>query len=88
MSGRKIAAYGLTEPSSGSDALSAKTHAQLSKDKKFYILNGEKQFISNGGWADVFTILAQIDKNKFSAFIVEKNTEGLTSRVRREKKWE
>ena len=78
LSGRKIAAYGLTEPSSGSDALSAKTHAQLSKDKKFYILNGEKQFISNGGWADVFTILAQIDKNKFSAFIVEKNTEGLT----------
>ena len=78
LSGKKIAAYGLTEPSSGSDALSAKTHAQLSKDKKFYILNGEKQFISNGGWADVFTILAQIDKNEFSAFIVEKDTEGLT----------
>ena len=78
LSGRKIAAYGLTEPSSGSDALSAKTHAQLSKDKEFYILNGEKQFISNGGWADVFTILAQIDKNEFSAFIVEKDTEGLT----------
>ena len=76
--GKKVAAYGLTEPSSGSDALSAKTHAQLSEDKKFYILNGEKQFISNGGWADVFTILAQIDKNKFSAFIVEKDTKGLT----------
>ena len=87
LSGKKIAAYGLTEPSSGSDALSAKTHAQLSKDKKFYILNGEKQFISNGGWADVFTILAQIDKNKFSAFIVEKNTEGLTVGSE-EKKWE
>ena len=52
-SGEWIAAYGLTEPSSGSDALSTKTTAFLSKDKKHYILNGEKQFVSNGGWADI-----------------------------------
>jgi alkylation response protein AidB-like acyl-CoA dehydrogenase len=78
MKGIKIAAYGLTEPSSGSDALSAKTSAVLSDDGKHYILNGEKQFISNGGWADVFTILAQVDGNKFSGFIVERETEGFT----------
>ena len=78
MKGIKIAAYGLTEPSSGSDALSAKTSAVLSDDGKYYILNGEKQFISNGGWADVFTILAQVDGNKFSGFIVERETEGFT----------
>lgn len=78
MSGEWIAAYGLTEPSSGSDALAAKTTAILSDDGKHYILNGEKQFISNGGWANIYTILAQIDGNKFSGFIVERDTEGLT----------
>ncbi len=78
MKGEKIAAYGLTEPSSGSDALSAKTSAVLSEDEKYYILNGEKQFISNGGWADVYTILVQVDGNKFSGFIVERGTEGFT----------
>jgi len=78
ISGEWIAAYGLTEPSSGSDALAAKTTATLSDDGKFYILNGEKQFISNGGWADVYTILAQADGNKFSGFIVERDTEGLS----------
>ena len=78
MSGEWIAAYGLTEPSSGSDALSAKTTAVLSEDGKHYILNGEKQFISNGGWADVYTILAQIDGNKFSGFIVDRDTEGFS----------
>ena len=78
MSGEWIAAYGLTEPSSGSDALSAKTTAVLSEDGKHYILNGEKQFISNGGWADVYTILAQIDGTKFSGFIVDRNTEGFS----------
>jgi len=71
-----IAAYALTEPTSGSDALSAKTNAVLSEDGKYYILNGEKQFVTNGNWATVFTVLAQIDGNKFSAFIVEKGTEG------------
>ena len=78
MSGEWIAAYGLTEPSSGSDALSAKTTAFLSEDKKHYILNGEKQFVSNGGWADIYTILAQVEGNKFSGFIVDRNTEGLS----------
>ena len=78
VSGNSLAAYGLTEPSAGSDALSAKTTAVLSDDEKYYILNGEKQFISNGGWADIYTILAQVDGNKFSGFIVEKNTEGFS----------
>ena len=78
ISGEWIAAYGLTEPSSGSDALSAETTAFLSEDKKYYILNGEKQFVSNGGWADIYTILAQVEGNKFSGFIVDRNTEGLS----------
>ena len=78
ISGEWIAAYGLTEPSSGSDALAAKTTATLSDDGAYYLLNGEKQFVSNGGWADVYTILAQVDGNKFSGFIVDRDTEGLT----------
>tara|TARA_B110000438_G_scaffold30528_1_gene29896 strand:- start:14 stop:1804 length:1791 start_codon:yes stop_codon:yes gene_type:complete len=78
MKGEWIGAYGLTEPSSGSDALSAKTTAVLSEDGKHYILNGEKQFISNGNWADIYTILAQVDGNKFSGFIVERETEGFS----------
>ena len=78
ISGEWIAAYGLTEPASGSDALSAKTTATLSEDGKHYILNGEKQFISNGGWADVYTILAQVDGNQFSGFIVDRDTIGLS----------
>ena len=78
MTGESISAYGLTEPSSGSDALSAKTTATLSEDGNYYLLNGEKQFISNGGWADVYTILAQVDGDKFSGFIVERDTEGFT----------
>ena len=78
ITGEWIAAYGLTEPSAGSDALSAKTTAFLSDDGSNYILNGEKQFISNGGWADVYTILAQVDGNKFSGFIVDRDTEGFT----------
>ena len=78
MSGESIAAYGLTEPSSGSDALSSKTSAVLSEDGTHYILNGEKQFVSNGGWADVYTILAQVDGNKFSGFIVDRNTKGFS----------
>ncbi len=71
-----IGAYGLTEPTSGSDALSAKTTARLSDDGKYYILNGQKQFITNGSWADVYIIFAQVDGSKFSAFIVERNFPG------------
>ena len=79
VSGNSLAAYGFTEPSAGSDALSARTTAVLSDDKKYYILNGEKQFISNGGWADIYTVLAQVDGNQFSGFIVEKDTEGFST---------
>lgn len=59
-SGKSIAAYCLTEPSSGSDVSSIQTRAELSPDKKHYILNGTKIWISNGGLADVFTIFAQV----------------------------
>jgi len=71
-------AYGLTEPNSGSDALSAKTTARLSEDGKFFILNGQKIWITNGGFADVYTVFAKIDGEKFSAFIVERGFEGFT----------
>ena len=71
-------AYGLTEPNSGSDALGAKTTAKLSEDGKYYSLNGQKCWITNGGFADVFTVFAKIDGDKFSCFIVEKGTEGFT----------
>ena len=76
MTGEWVGAYALTEPSAGSDALSGKTTAVLSDDGKHYILNGEKQFISNGSWADVFTVLVQVDGDKFSGFIVDRDTEG------------
>ena len=71
-------AYGLTEPNSGSDALGAKTTAKLSADGKNYILNGQKCWITNGGFADVYTVFAKIDGDKFSAFIVERGMEGFT----------
>jgi alkylation response protein AidB-like acyl-CoA dehydrogenase len=70
--------YGLTEPNSGSDALGAKTTATLSADGKFYLLNGQKCWITNGGFADVYTVFAKIDGDKFSAFIVERGFEGFT----------
>ncbi len=72
------ASYGLTEPNSGSDALSAKTGATLSKDGKYYLLNGQKCWITNGGFADVYTVFAKVDGDKFTAFIVEKDFEGFT----------
>jgi alkylation response protein AidB-like acyl-CoA dehydrogenase len=77
-SGEWKGAYGLTEPNSGSDALGAKTSAKLSDDGKYYSLNGQKCWITNGGFADVFTVFAKIDGDKFSCFIVEKGTEGFT----------
>lgn len=70
--------YGLTEPNSGSDALGAKTTAKLSEDGKYYLLNGQKVWITNGGFADVFTIFAKIDGDKFTCFIVERGFEGFT----------
>jgi len=78
VSGKLLCAYGLTEPSNGSDAVSAKTVAKLSEDGKHYILNGEKSFITNGSWAEVFTVFAQVDGDKFSAFLVDKDTEGFS----------
>lgn len=72
------AAYCLTEPGSGSDALAAKSHASLSADKKYYILNGQKIWISNAGFADVFIVFAQIDGDKFTGFVVDRNTNGIT----------
>ncbi len=71
-------AYGLTEPNSGSDALSAKTTAKLSEDGKYYILNGQKCWITNGGFADVYTVFAKVDGDKFTGFIVERGFEGFT----------
>lgn len=72
-------AYCLTEPGSGSDANSGKTKAVLTEDKKHYVLNGQKMWITNGGFADVFTVFARIDDDEnLSAFIVESNTEGIT----------
>ena len=70
--------YGLTEPGSGSDALGAKTTAVLSEDKKYYVLNGQKIWITNGGFADVYTVFAKIDGDKFTAFIIERGFEGFT----------
>lgn len=70
--------YCLTEPGSGSDALAAKTKAVLSDDGKHYILNGQKMWITNAGFADVFTVFAQVDGDKFTGFIVDRNTEGLS----------
>ncbi|HOS49069.1 MAG TPA: acyl-CoA dehydrogenase family protein, partial [Bacteroidia bacterium] len=70
--------YCLTEPGSGSDALAAKTKAVLSEDGKYYILNGQKMWITNAGFADVFTVFAQVDGDKFTGFIVEKGYEGLS----------
>ena len=78
VTGEILCAYGLTEPSAGSDATNGKTTAVLSKDGEHYILNGEKIFITNGNWANVYTVFAQIDGDKFSAFIIERGTEGFS----------
>jgi alkylation response protein AidB-like acyl-CoA dehydrogenase len=75
--GEWMGAYALTEPSAGSDALSVKTTAVLSEDGKHYILNGNKQFITNGSWAQLFTVFAKMDGEKFTAFMVERDTPGL-----------
>lgn len=77
-SGEWKGAYGLTEPNSGSDALGAKTTAKLSEDGKYYLLNGQKCWITNGGFADVYTVFAKIDGDKFTGFIVERGFEGFT----------
>lgn len=78
-SGERLAAYALTEPSSGSDALSAKATAKLNEAGTHYVLNGEKQWITNAGFADVFIVYAKVDGEHFSAFIVEKGYEGVST---------
>lgn len=77
-SGEWIGAYALTEPQSGSDAMAAKTKAVLSPDGRHYILNGQKMWITNGGFADLFTVFAKVDGEKFTAFLVERGP-GLVS---------
>lgn len=78
-SGRKLAAYCLTEPDAGSDAKAGRTKAMLSADKKYYRLNGQKMWITNGGFADILIVFAKIENDKeLSAFIVEKDFGGIT----------
>src|SRR5208283_2270676 len=84
-SGEKIAAYALTEPGSGSDALAAKTRATLSPDGECYVLKGTKQFITNAGMADVFIVYAKVGGDKLSAFIVDGHSEGLTTGLEEKK---
>jgi alkylation response protein AidB-like acyl-CoA dehydrogenase len=73
-----IGAYALSESSSASDALNCRTRAVLSPDGAHYILNGEKMWITNSGFADLFTVFAKIDGEKFSAFLIERNTPGFS----------
>jgi alkylation response protein AidB-like acyl-CoA dehydrogenase len=77
-SGEWISAYCLTEPTSGSDALSAKTTAKLSADGNYYTLNGQKMWITNGGFADVLITFAQVEGDKFTCFIIDTKSEGFT----------
>ena len=74
-----LAAYALTEPLAGSDALAARTRADLSPDGKYYMLNGQKMWITNGGAADLFTVFAKVGGEKFTAFLVERAFPGVSS---------
>ncbi|MBZ5704621.1 MAG: acyl-CoA dehydrogenase family protein, partial [Acidobacteriia bacterium] len=76
--GEIVGAYALSEASSGSDALNCRARAQLSSDGKHYILNGEKMWITNAGFADLFTVFAKVDGEKFTAFLVEKTFPGFS----------
>ena len=76
--GELIGAYALTEPGAGSDALAARTTAVLTADRKCYALTGTKQYITNAGYADVFIVFAKVDGEKFTAFIVDRSTPGVT----------
>ncbi len=76
--GEIVGAYALSEASSGSDALNCRARAQLSADGNHYVLNGEKMWITNAGFADLFTVFAKIDGEKFTAFLVEKTFPGFS----------
>jgi len=78
ISGEMLAAYCLTEPEAGSDALGCRTVATLSPDGKHYVLNGTKQFITNGSFADLFTVFAKINREQFTAFLVERTFPGVS----------
>lgn len=78
VTGETIAAYCLSEPGSGSDSRGAKTRAVLNDEGTHYLLNGTKMWISNAGFADLFTVFAQVDGDKFTAFLVERDTPGLS----------
>jgi alkylation response protein AidB-like acyl-CoA dehydrogenase len=78
ISGKLKVAYCLTEPGSGSDALAAKTRADISADGTHYVLNGQKMWISNGGWADMFIVFAKINGDKFTGLMVDSRTEGVS----------
>ena len=78
MSGELMAAFALTEPASGSDAMNITTSAVLNDEGTHYIVNGSKQWITNAGWADLFILFAKVDGTAFSAFLLERNTPGLT----------
>ena len=77
MTGERLGAFALTEPEAGSDALNARMTATLTEDGKYYILNGTKQFITNAGFADLFTVFAKVDKEHFTGFLVERDFEGV-----------
>ena len=85
ITGEWPAAYCLTEPGAGSDALNAATTATLSEDGTHYILNGTKQFITNGGFAELFTVFAKVDKEHFTGFLVERSFDGLSIGVEEKK---
>src|SRR3954452_23323417 len=76
--GEWVGAYALSESSSASDAMNSRMRAVLSTDGKHYVLNGEKMWISNAGFADIYTVFAKVDGEKFTAFLVERGTPGLT----------
>jgi len=80
-----LAAYALTEPLAGSDALAARTRADLDADGKHYILNGQKMWITNGGAADLFTVFAKVGGEKFTAFLVERSFPGVSSGAEEQK---
>ena len=78
-SGELLSCYCLSEPQAGSDSLAARTRAVLSPDGKNWILNGQKMWITNGGFADVYVVFAKVDGEKFSCFIVDRGTPGFSA---------
>jgi len=78
MDGSLVAAFALTEPHSGSDAMSIRTRAELDVSRSHYVLNGTKQWVTNGGWADLFVLFAKVDGQRFTAFLVDRDAPGLS----------